>query len=118
MPGARPHRAKLASVYAGYEDLWGKESGAVTRAMFEHLDEAPPAVLARLDQDPKVRARVLEKMAVDAQSGAPVNEAVQNVREIYGRGGLVGLRKALKTGAVTLPAVVAAVGLRPEERAD
>jgi hypothetical protein len=45
-----------------------------------------PAVLSRLDQDPAVRQRVLEKMRVDAQSGAPVNQAVQSAREIYATG--------------------------------
>lgn len=117
-PGSRPNRTKLETVYAGYEDLWGTQSGAVTEAMFKHLDKPEaPAVLARLDQDPKVRQRVLEKMRVDAESGAPVNEAVQNAREIYARGGLVGLRKALKDGRVALPAVALAVpGLFPQEQ--
>lgn len=119
VPGSRPERAKLESVYTGYENLWGTENGAVTRAMFERLDKPQaPGVLARLDQDPKVRQRVLEKMRVDAESGAPVNEAVQNAREIYARGGLIGLRKALEAGTVALPAVMAAVGLTQEQRAD
>ena len=109
-PGStEPARAKVASVYAGYEDFWGTRSGAVTEALSTPRlgRSAGGALQAR--PGPGCRQRVLEKMRVDAQSGAPVNQAVQNAREIYATSGLVGLRQALKKGTVALPAVLIAV---------
>src|SRR4051812_39712468 len=50
--------------------------------------------------------RVLRRPLESAQQEEPSRKRVmQNAREIYARGGLTGLRQALKEGKVALPAV-------------
>jgi hypothetical protein len=109
----QPERVKLDSEVIDYEKSFARPegTGAATHQLIRELrNKDAPAAFAKLDQDPAIRARILERMEMDAalaaQTGQPVREDLQRAREIIGREGLVGLLRALRAG-VALPAAVA-----------
>lgn len=114
-----PRQKDRGSVYnSDMEEAWkaagdNAGTGAVTR---HFLDSMAPESAARLDMDPGSRAAVGRMADYDAASGFTPRQDIQNARRIYEREGLTGLRRALESGAVALPAAVAAVPMLYDER--
>ena len=109
-PVLPPERVKLDTGMVDYERQFARPegTGAATHLLMRTLkNENAPAIFAKLDKDPAVRAKVLERMNLDAEhaakTGQPVREDIQRAREIIARDGLTGLLRALRAG-VPLPA--------------
>jgi hypothetical protein len=109
-PLPQPERVKLDSEVIDYEKSFARPegTGAATHQLMRELrNKDAPALFAKLDQDPAIRAKILERMEMDAalaaQTGQPVREDLQRAREILSREGLTGLLRALRAG-VALPA--------------
>lgn len=112
-PGSdEARRVKRDGGYIGNEGLWeqGVGSGAATRALLDRLNNE--TIVAKLDADPAVRARIMAKMDRDAayaaQTGDTVRPDVQNARRILGTEGISGLRRALMRGEL-LPATLVGI---------
>jgi hypothetical protein len=122
-----PERVKLDTGAVNYEPQFARQKGtgaATYQLMRELRNKDAPALFAKLDQDPAVRARMLERLDQDAeyaaQTGQPVRADIQRAREILGREGLTGLLRALRAG-VALPAaalVPLASALREQEQVE
>jgi hypothetical protein len=117
LPGMSvPQRVKVDSGLAELVDQWkqGEGSGAATRKMLEHVTKTPE-LEAAFNNNPYLAERALAKYDRDkawaGRWGAP-REDIQNLRQIVGTGPgwLDKVKDALKTGAVSLPAVVALLG--------
>ena len=109
-PMQPPERVKLDTGMVNYEPQFARQegTGAATHLLMRTLkDKNAPAMFAKLDKDPAIRAKILERMNLDAElaarTGQPVREDVQRAREIISRDGLTGLLRALRSG-VALPA--------------
>jgi hypothetical protein len=112
VPGSVPRRVQLDAGYIPYTEAWraGEGSGAVTRELQRHLQEAA-AALAKLDASPELRAAALAHLERDteiaARTNQPVRADLQRAREIIAKEGFSGLWTALERG-VAIPAVVLA----------
>lgn len=113
--------AETVRLDSGYLPLFEKVgerqgTGEVTRALQAYLTHPDaPAVLAKLDADPAIRQRVLDRIAQDAEygtkTGQPVREDVQRARDIIAREGFTGLFAALKAGVALPVGLLALLGL-------
>ena len=93
---------------------WQEGGGAVTRQLLEHVNKTP-AIRTALNNNKFIPQKALDRLERDEQWAAKWNaprEDIQNARRIIGAGtGWIDrLEEALKTGAVSLPAVAAVLG--------
>jgi hypothetical protein len=111
-PGQQaPVRVRVDSGLADLVDQWkqGEGSGAATRKMLEHVTKTPE-LEAAFNNNPYLAERALAKYERDkvwaGRWGAP-REDIQNLRKMVadGPGWIDRVKDALKTGAVSLPAV-------------
>jgi hypothetical protein len=117
VPGlGEPRRVRVDSDLANLVDEWaqGEGSGAVTRKVLEHIT-ATPELEAAFNNNPYLAERALAKYERDKTGGtwagrwnAP-REDLQNLRLMVadGPGWIDRVKAALRTGAVSLPAVAA-----------
>lgn len=101
---------KLVTGAVDYEKAFAapEGSGMATRILQQAIrTKDAPAMIAKLDADDALRARVAEGMRLDAEhaakTGQPVRADIQRARDIFAREGLSGLFRALARG-VALPA--------------
>ena len=110
--GFKPEGVKIDAGYIGYEDALKKPgSGEATKILEDALNSPEaPAMLAKLDKDTALRAKVLDRLNRDAEyaakTGQPVREDIQRARQIISEGGFSGLFEARRAG-VALPALAA-----------
>jgi hypothetical protein len=110
--GVKPEGVKMDAGYIGYEEALKKPgSGEATKILEQALTSPEaPAMLAKLDKDTALRAKVLDRLNRDAEyaakTGQPVREDIQRAREIISKSGFSGLFEARKAG-VSLPALAA-----------
>jgi hypothetical protein len=124
-----PQRVRVDSGLADLVKEWkqGEGSGAVTRKVLEHINVTPELRQA-FNDNPYLAERALAKYERDKTGGtwagrwnAP-REDIQNLRKMVaeGPGWIDKVEAALKTGAVSLPAVAAlmagAAAMRQEGR--
>lgn len=109
-PVMPPQRVKLDTGAIDYEKAFASPegSGMATRILQQAVrTKEAPAMIAKLDADDALRAKVLERLNLDAdlaaKTGQPVRQDIQRAREIFAREGLTGLFRALARG-VSLPA--------------
>ena len=110
--GFKPEGVKIDAGYVGYEDALKKPgSGEATKILEDALNSPEaPAMLAKLDKNTALRAKVLDRLNRDAEyaakTGQPVREDIQRARQIISEGGFSGLFEARRAG-VALPALAA-----------
>lgn len=103
MDPMRPNLEHRSSVYPDFKDAWAAEpgSGAVTRQAMAAFNDMTPERLALLDT-PKQRMRVSEQNELDqrlmSKYGLRGREDLINLRDIYFRQGMDGLKAALARG--------------------
>ena len=109
--------AERTGGYVSFVKEWKEGEGAVTRKLFELLDESPEfvGVTQRLEEGaavPRLAARRLQRDDNWAQALGGVREDVQAARELLAEGGLKALRKALADGTIALPVLAGAFGIK------
>jgi hypothetical protein len=115
-----PVRARMDSNLLDYTEEWGKGegSGAATRKMLTYIT-GTPEIKAAFNNNPLLAEQALAKIARDedwAKRWGPQRQDIINARKIVagGKGWVDRLEEALKTGAVSLPAVAAMLGAASE----
>lgn len=108
-----PDRRVIEGTYRDL-DFSQPGSGTATRQLLEAMDAAPAFGREAMGSSPLVKERAHAMRNRDdllsKEYGLPLREDIQTARQIFERGGLEGLRAALRGGAVLPAAAVAIVG--------
>ncbi len=110
--------------FISFKDQWAAPpgSGAVTRKMLGYIDAAPG--MAKALSSKPIRQHYAKRPALDAAAATqrgigPAREDIANLHRIFGKGGIRGVKKALKRG-VSLPVaagvVIGATRYRPKSK--
>jgi hypothetical protein len=112
--GSEPRRAKVDSGYIPL-DFSKPGSGEATREMLRHVT-ATPEIRAAMNANNNIPMAAIDRLQRDAEMSAKygvAREDIQNARRIIANssGDWIGdLDKALKVGAISLPAAAALMG--------
>jgi hypothetical protein len=94
-------------------------TGAATRQLQEVLNDPEiPAIIGKLDADPRIREKALQLIERDnawsTRTGMAVRPDVQKARELIAREGFTGLFNALASGKIALPVLAGSTLSLPE----